>query len=93
MAQKKNQSYKESVEFVKEHPIPCLVALCLGLLCLSVMGGKTKRDREDREDWHQPAPTVKKESAITREEGLQILLEWEKAKIRSEYERERNDRY
>jgi hypothetical protein len=90
MAQKKNQPLKESVEFVKEHPIPCLVALCIGLLCLSVMGRQTERHRRDREDRNQPA---KKEPAITREEGLQILLEWEKAKKRSEYERERNDRY
>jgi hypothetical protein len=90
VSQKKNQSLQESVEFVKEHPIPCLVALCLGLLCLSVMNRNTERHRRDREDRNQPA---KKEPAITREEGLQILLEWEKAKKRSEYERERNDRY
>ena len=85
MAPQKKSVFKEVRLLVKEYPIPCLIALCIGLLCLMVMDRKTARDN------NRPVPTVKKEPAIKREEGLQILLEWEKAKARANLERERKE--
>jgi len=85
MKPQKKSEFKEFVEFVKEYPLPCLIALCIGLFCLMVMNRITERDN------NRPVPTVKKEPAITREEGLQILWEWEKAKARANLERERKE--